>query len=36
VIVEHSAQALVKVIREVKNDQARPKIQQENYERQLR
>ncbi len=35
-LIEHSTAALVKVIKEVKDDQITPKIQQENYNRQLK
>jgi len=34
--VEHSIGALTKVVREVKDDQTTPKIQEENYRRQLK
>jgi creatinine amidohydrolase len=35
-LVEHSVSALAKAVRNVKNDQVTPKIQQENYNRQLK
>ena len=35
-LVEHSIQALAKVVREVKNDDVTPRIQKENYDRQLK
>lgn len=35
-LLEHGIDALVQVVRNVKNDQATPKIQQENYDRQLK
>jgi hypothetical protein len=35
-LVEHSIGSLVKVVREVKDDQTTPEIQEENYRRQLK
>ena len=35
-LVEHAVGALVKVVREVKDDQTTPRIQKENYDRQLK
>jgi creatinine amidohydrolase len=36
VLVEHSIRALAKVVHEVKNDDITPRIQKENYDRQLK
>jgi creatinine amidohydrolase len=36
VLVEHGIQALAKVVKEVKNDEVTPRIQKENYDRQLK
>ncbi len=35
-LVEHSISALVKVVKEVKDDQTTPEIQEENYRRQFK
>ena len=36
VLLEHAIQSLVKVVREVKTDDVTPRIQKENYDRQLK
>jgi creatinine amidohydrolase len=36
VLVDHATTMLVKALREVKDDQVTPKIQEENYNRQLK